>query len=203
MSSAGHVEQTASQGVDRRRLVAAATWAAPAVMVGTAAPAYAASTPPLGINFDGGTGANGLYNVMYFNLGVASGYPVPFTLTRDVVITLDVVGLLTNARGERNFSATSSDGRIQRSSYDSTTRTTTITWTVPAGSVLPVEGTATANRDILFTFQDGGTVYGRITNKVVVRSITGAAIASPSSVPIDSSVVGDINGSRVSADGIY
>lgn len=202
MASAGHAEQ-AGQGVDRRRLMTAAAWVAPVIMVGTAAPAFAASTPPLGVNFDGGSGANGLYNTMYFNLGVASGCPAPYTLTQDLVITLDVVGLLTDATRERSFTATSSDGRVQRSSYNATTRTTTITWTVPAGSVLPVEGNATTNRDLLFVFQDGLSTAGRITNKVVVRSITGGVIASPSSVPIDSSVVGDYNQSRVSPDGIY
>lgn len=202
MASADHVEEPGGQGIDRRRVMTAAAWAAPVIMVGTAAPAFAASPPPLGVNFDGQGGANGWLNTMYFNLGVASGYPAPYTLTQPLVITLDVVGLLAGAP-ERSFSATSSDGSIQRSAYNATTRTTTITWTVPSGSTLPVEGTSTANRDILFTFNDGWSSAGRITNKVVVRSITGGVITRPSSLPIDSSVVRDINQSRASADGIY
>lgn len=191
------------RGVDRRRVVTAAAWATPVILVGSAAPAFAASPPQLGVNFDGGGGVNGLVNSVYLNLGVATGISAPVTLSQPVVVTIDVVGLNTQATSERSFSASSSYGSVQRNTYNSTTRTTTIVWTIPAGESLPTVGTSTNVPDLLFSFRDGGIGSRQITNKIVVRSVTGGFITQPSAPPVDSSVVRDVNQSAISPDGIY
>lgn len=188
----------------RRRVVTAAVWAAPVIATSTAAPAFAASTAVFGVNFDGGGGANGYTNSVYLNLGVAQGYTAPFTLSEPLVVTVDVISINEDATRERLFTAGSSYGNLQRGEYNAQTRTTTFVWTLPAGQRIPTVSTATNVPDILFSFGTGFTLSGgRITNKVVVRSVTGGTITQPSALPIDSSVVRDINQSAVSPDGIY
>lgn len=189
--------------MSRRRLVTAAAWAAPVIAVSSSAPAYAASGAVFGVNFDGGGGANGFVNSVYLNLGVAQGYLAPFTLRQPLVIIVDVVGLNPDATNERSFTAGSSYGTLQRGNYNPDTRTTTFVWTLPAGERIPGAGTTTNVPDILFSFRDGFTFRGRITNKIVVRGVTGGAITQPTGLPVDSSVVRDINGRAASPDGIY
>lgn len=169
-------------------------------MVAGAAPAMAVSKNPFDVQFDGGGGGNGYLNSVYLNLGVAVGAPAPSTLEKPLVITVDVVGLNPNTTRERSFSAGSSDGTVGRT-YDAATRTTTLTWTIPLGCRVPTIGSGAANPDILFSFGDGLAGGQRITNKIVVRSISGGQFAKP--LPIDSSVQGDVNQRATSPDGIY
>lgn len=189
----------------RRRLLKGVTWAAPTVVAATAAPAYAASQNDIafGVLFDGGGGSNGFQNSMYLNFGVVSGGAAPFTLKEPIVLTIDVVGLNPNTTAERSFSAGTSYGTVSRAPYSTTTRTTTITWTLPAGMTIPALSTASNVPDALFSFRDGLAGTQRISNKVVVRSISGARLTQPSSVPVDSSVVKDVDRNAVSPDGIY
>lgn len=188
----------------RRTLLKAAAWTTPVIVAASAAPAYAASPPnqQFGVVFDGGGGANGALNSVYLNLRAATTVG-EFRSTEPVYVTIDVVGLLTNAQDERSFSAGSSDGSIQRSPYDPATRTTRLVWRIPAGTLFPASNTGVAVPDILFSFRDGLSLRGRITNKIVVRSISGGRIVQPTSLPVDSSVVKDQNSSAVSPDGIY
>lgn len=176
-----------------------AAWSAPVVAVSAVAPAMALSQQDarFDVLFDGGGGSNGFVNSAYLDLGTAKGSG-PFTLLQPLIITVQVVGLQANATSERGYGVGSSNGSISRGSYDPATRTTTITWTIPAGTVIPEVGTATANPDILFSFRDGGAT-NRITNKIVVTGITNGGFVK--SLPIDSTVVKDVSG--VSPDGIY
>lgn len=200
----------------RRHLLRGASWAAPALAVSVAAPAVAASPHDVayGINFDGGGGANGWFNSMYLNLGTVTGTS-PVTLTSPLTVTIDVIGLNSAAREERSMTFGSSHGAVTKQPYNPDTRTTTVTWTIPAGARVPVNGTDPANPDLLFTFRDGASKDGRITNKVVIRSITGGRLTEvlhkdgsmigsvPANLPIDSSVVKDYDRRAVSPDGIY
>ncbi|MDV3294801.1 MAG: hypothetical protein LOY01_03155 [Brachybacterium paraconglomeratum] len=203
----------------RRHLLRGANWAAPALAVSVAAPAVAASPHDIayGINFDGGGAANGYFNSAYLNLGWATGTQpagTVLTLTEPLVLIIDVVGLNTAARDERSMEFGSSDGAIVRRTYNQATRTTTLVWTIPVGRRIPVNGTAPANPDVLFTFRDGASSTsgaGRITDKIVVRSVTGCRITEalstngpiPANLPIGSSVVKDYDRRAVSPDGIY
>ena len=191
-------------GTRRRTLLKAAAWSAPVIVAASAAPAFAASPPnqQFGVVFDGQGGANGYFNTTYLNLRAADSVGA-FRSTAPVYVTVDVVGLLTNTTSERSFSANTSTGSIQRSSYNATTRTTQLVWTIPAGTYFPAENTTAAVPDILFVFGDGLTGQGRITNRVVVTGISGGRIVQPGSLPLDSSVVKDFVASRASADGIY
>ncbi|WP_369067134.1 hypothetical protein [Kocuria carniphila] len=190
-------------GTRRRTLLKAAAWTTPVIVAASAAPAYAASPPnqQFGVVFDGGSGANGFYNTTYLNLRAAATVG-EFRSTAPIYVTVDVIGLNTNATRERSFSAGSSDGSIERSSYDAATRTTRLVWTIPAGTLFPAANTAATVPDIYFIFNDGG-LSNRITNKNVVRSISGGRIVQPTSLPIDSSVVKDFNSGNASPDGIY
>lgn len=187
----------------RRTVLNAAAWSVPVVMVASPAPAMAATPPEqqFGVVFDGGGGTNGLLNSTYLNLYSTTGKSI--TLTQPVTLTVDVVGLTGSGTAERSFSASSSNGTTTRSAYNSTTRTTRLTWTLPVGTVVPTTKVATANPDILFSFGDGGHSGGRITNKIVVRSISGGRITAPSGLPIDSTVVKDYDQKAASPDGIY
>lgn len=187
--------------ITRRQTLAGAAWSAPLIIVSATVPAYAASNEAVfGFNFDGGGGANGFQNSTYLNFGTTNG--TTYTLQSPVTVTVNVVGLLTNATAERSFSAGSSNGSISRQTYNSSTRTTTITWTIPAGTVIPPLATGgTALPDILFSFRDGLSGAGRITNKIVVTSVQNARLSQ--TLPLDSSVVKDKNQGAVSPDGIY
>lgn len=191
--------------VNRRRLLQGASWAAPAVVMTAAVPAMALSQQDLnlGVMFDGGGGANGYLNSVYFNLGTVYSGDAPYTLTAPVQVTLNVVGLLNSTNDERSFTAGSDYGTLTRGAYNKTTHTTTLTWTLPAGTSIPKLSTGTNVPDILFSFRDGLTGAGRLTNKIVVTSVTGALLSVPSAAPVDSSVVKDNNKSAVSPDGIY
>lgn len=171
------------------------------VALAAQAPAMAASPPnqQFGVVFDGGGGANGYLNSAYLNLRSTTGSPV--TLTAPVTLTIDVAGLNPTNSRERSFTAGSSNGSISRT-YDSSTRITTILWTLPVGTVVPTTYANGANPDILFTFNDGG-LSNRITNKIVVRAIAGGRITQLKALPIDSSVVKDYDKGAVSPDGIY
>lgn len=189
----------------RRTLLKAAAWTTPVIVAASAAPAYAASPPnqQFGVVFDGTIlGANGYFSTMYLNLRAADSVG-EFRSTAPVSVTIDVVGLLPNARNERTFTASSSDGSIQRSPYDASTQTTRLVWTIPSGTLFPAANTSSAVPDILFNFGGGASPDGRITNKVVVRSIACGRIVQPTSTPVDSSVVRDFVQSRPSPDGIY
>lgn len=200
----------------RRHLLRGASWAAPALAVSVAAPAVAASPHDIayGINFDGGGGANGYLNSAYLNLGWATGtHPqgTELTLTEPLVLTIDVIGLNTSTSTERSMSASTSHGSIIRGAYDTGRRTTRFQWTIPAGERVPVNGVAGPNQDVLFSFGGGLAGGQRITNKIVVRSVTGGRItevlstngAVPANLPIDSSVVKDYDRKAASPDGIY
>lgn len=191
-------------GTPRRTLLKATAWSAPVIVAASAAPAFAASPPnqQFGVVFDGQGGINGTLNSMYLNLRAADSVGA-FRSTAPVYVTIDVVGLLTNATSERSFTASTSTGSIQRSRYNATTRTTRLVWTIPAGTYFPAENITSAVPDILFSFGDGLSTQGRITNKIVVSGISGGRIVQPGSLPVDSSVVKDFVTSRASADGIY
>lgn len=196
-------EAPRTSSTTRRTVLHAAAWATPTIAVAAAAPAMAA-TPEnqrFGVVFDGGGGGNGILNSTYLNLYSTTGLSI--TLTEPVTITVDVVGVTGSGTAERSFTAGSSNGAIVRRTYDQTTRTTRIIWTLPVGTVVPTSQVATANPDILFSFGDGGHIGGRIRNKIVVRSIAGGRITAPSGLPIDSSVVGDYDQGAPSPDGIY
>lgn len=188
--------------LSRRSLIRAAAWSAPVIAVAAPAPAMAASPPnqQFGIVFDGGGGSSGFFNSMYLNLRTIASVGA-ITLTAPLSLTIDVVGLNKEATDERSFTATTSHGSIERSAYNPSTFTTRLVWTVPAGESVPTDRTGSRNPDILFTFRDGASSNGRITNKVVVRSIAGGRIVEPTAPPIDSSVVRDEGG--ISSDGIY
>ncbi|WP_126855761.1 hypothetical protein [Kocuria sp. HSID16901] len=193
-------------GLRRRSIIKGGAWSAPVIVATAAMPAQAASptNPDLGVLFDGGGGADGYLNSVYVDLGVpATG--TPMTLQAPLVMTLNVEGLLTAATDERAFTVSASLGSVSRGAYNVSTRTTTITWTLPAGTKLPKVSTASGVPDILFTFQDGEskTTTGRIKNKIVITSVTGGTIVTPSSTPIDSSVVRDVNQGAASPNGIY
>lgn len=153
------------------------------------------------IVFDGGGGANGFLNSVYLNLRYAGSPGSSFTLTQDLILSFDVVGLNTAATGERGYTVSTSYGTRSRGAYDSTTRTTSFTWTLRAGTQVPSSYNASNNPDVLFSFGDGLVGGHRVTNKIVVTGIAGARLARP--VPIDSSVVRDYNQNAVSPDGIY
>lgn len=188
----------------RRTLLKAAAWTTPVIVAASAAPAYAASPPnqQFGVVFDGQGGANGYLNTMYLNLGAAETVGA-FTSTAPISVTIDVVGLLQNARDERTFTASTSYGSIRRSAYDSATRTTRLVWNIPSGTFFPAANIANNIPDILFSFGGGLSSQGRITNKIVVTSISGGRTVQPGSLPLDSSVVKDFVSSRASSDGIY
>lgn len=188
--------------ISRRSLARGAAWSVPVVVSAGAVPAVAASptNPDLAVLFDGGGGANGFFNSTYLNLGVPAANS-PLTLQATLTVVVNVVGLLATATDERSFSVASSYGSLSRGSYNSATRTTTITWTLPAGTQIPKIGTGTSVPDILFTFRDGASGAGRITNKLVVVSVSGGTIVSPQTVPVDSTIAKDVSG--VSPDGIY
>lgn len=186
----------------RRQTLVGAAWSAPIVLASATVPAYAASNEgPYGFNFDGGGGTNGLLNSVYLNFGTTNGSTQ--TLAKPVVVTVNVVGLNVNRSAERSFSAGSSDGTIGTRSYNSTTRITTFTWTIPAGKVIPpLTPLSNALPDILFSFGDGLSNGQYITNKIMVMSVTGVnRLSQP--LPIDSSVVKDYDKNAVSPDGIY
>lgn len=196
--------EDAPSGTTRRSIVKGALWVAPAITVVAPAPAYAASlSTPLGIQFDGGGGANGYLQDSYLNLGLA-----PFatkdsdTLTEYLVVTFDVVGLSGPASNERSMTVSSSYGTLDRKPYNSATRTTSFTWTLPPGTVFPKVGLSTSVPDVLFLWRDGATGIGRITNKIVVTGVKNGYIQQPSAPPIDSSKIGDVRPS-ISPDGIY
>lgn len=196
----------------RRALLRTAAWTAPIVAASVAVPAYALSQQDerFGILFDGGSNSNGFLGNSYLDFGVATGSTAPYTLTSPIVITFSVVGLLTTATAERDYTAGSSYGTLSRGAYNSTTRTTVFTWTLPAGTSIPRVGTGTNVPDVLFSWRDGLQGLSRVTNKVVVTSITGGVItqvnsstSATSQLPADSSVAKDNNQSAVSPDGIY
>lgn len=185
--------------ISRRQTLAGMAWSVPVVVASATVPAYAASGI-FAVNFDGGGGANGFQNSVYLNFGTSNG--TTQTLTKPVTLTINVVGLNTNTTTQRSFTAGSSNGTIGTKTYNSATRTTTFTWTIPAGTSIPPLATGgTALPDILFSFGDGLAGFNRITNKIVVTSVSGISLSQ--TLPIDSSVVKDKNQGAVSPDGIY
>lgn len=197
MSTSEHVRADSSTrlGASRRALLRGAACSMPTVAVAAVAPAYAASTFRYAVAFGGG-GGNGLLNSVYLNFGAAPNTGA-ITLDQAIRVTIRVVGLNPNTTTERSFTPSSSDSTIGTRSYNAATRTTTFTWTVPRGTVVPVVGAEPANSDILFSFGDGLAGGQRITNKIVVTSISGGRM---NGLPVDSSVVKDVSG--VSPDGI-
>ena len=193
-----------SSGHSRRSVIKAAAWSTPVVVVGAPAAAHAASPPGFAVEFDGGGGSNGYLNSVYLNLGTVTGSSTSdFTLTAPLVITIAVIGLNPNTTTERSFAPSSSHGTVVRGAYVTATRTTPVTWTLPAGEVIPLLGSGTRNPDLLFSFGGGLSGGVRITNKIVITGVAGGGITSPSAPPIDSSVVRDKNQGAVSPDGIY
>lgn len=189
--------------ITRRKILAGAAWSAPIVVASATVPAYAASNEAyFGFFFDGGGGANSYYNTMTLNFGTTTGSS--YTLTVPTIVTIDVVGLNKNATDERSqrVAITSSFGSVSRGAYDPATFTTRYTWTMPVGTV--VSPLARGSNNILFTFNDGNSkVPGeRITNKVVISTVSaGTRMTQP--IPLDSSAVGDYNKGATSPDGIY
>ncbi|MCT1366509.1 hypothetical protein [uncultured Kocuria sp.] len=196
-----HMEHTQ---LSRRDIAKGAAWSAPLVAATAAIPAYAASptNPDLAVLFDGGGGSDGYFNSAYLNLGVPAS-DTPITTQAPITMVIDVVGLNPNATDERSMTFGSSFGSVSRSSYNSSTFTTTITWTIPENTQLPVAKRGSGAVNVLFTFRDGASSKGRITNKIIIRSVSGGTIVSPQTVPIDSSVVRDANQGAVSPNGIY
>lgn len=192
----------------RRAVLRGAAWSTPGIAVSAVAPAYAASAQRFGVLFDGGGGSNGFGQSVYLNFGAAANASA-FTLPAPITVYISVVGLNTNTTTQRSFTASSSYGTLTRIGYTASTRTTTFTWTLPAGQVLPVVSTANNVPDVLFSFGDGLAGTQRITNKIVVTGVSSASggnpdagsIVTPSKVPVDSTVVKDVSG--VSPDGIY
>lgn len=191
----------------RRTVLNAAAWSVPVIAAATAAPALAVSPAHLGIVFDGGGGTNGLLNSVYLNLYSTSGEEV--VLSTAITLSIEVVGLNPNTSAERSFTPGSSYGTITGRRYNSTTKTTYFTWTLPAGTRFPTDRLSTDTPDILFSFGDGLAGTRRITNKIIVRSLSRANssfavdITSPNALPIDSSIVKDLDQKAVSPDGIY
>lgn len=190
--------------ITRRRLGKAAMWSVPTIAAAGFVPAYAATpdSPTFGIQFDGGTWPNGAAKLAYLNFGVAPGAPAPYTSASTITVTFDIVGLnLTSGAPERFMVITSSHGDITRSPYDSATRTTTISWAIPAGTEFPTVSTSLRVPDVSLAFGEGASLKGRVTNKIVVRSVFGAVVSSPGPLPLDSTIVKDLSGP--SDDGIY
>ena len=191
----------------RRTVLGAAAWSVPVIAVAAAAPAMAVSPVNIGLVFDGGGGTNGLLNSTYLNVYSTSGQEV--VLPSAITLSVAVVGLNPNTTVERSFSIGSSGQTLSARTYDPATRTTTFTWTIAAGTRLTTDPVAPANPDILFSFGDGLAGTRRITNKIVVRSLTVAntahrvVLTSPSSLPADSSVMRDYDQKAASPDGIY
>lgn len=189
------------EDITRRNAAKGLAWSVPVISIVAAAPAFAASTSgTLIYRFDGGGGANGYPLTAYLNIRSTTGQTI--VLAEPMVLTIDVVGLNLNTTEERSFTPVTSYGTISGRTYNPATRTTTFTWTVSAGTSISPLGTSGSYPDLRFSFGSGltaGGVNGRITNKIVVRSITG--YPTPPLTPIDSSVVKDIGG--VSPDGIY
>ncbi|WP_030014089.1 MULTISPECIES: hypothetical protein [Micrococcales] len=195
------------RSIGRRKFATAAAWSAPTIIATAAVPAYAASptNPDLGVLFDGGGGANGAYNTVTVNLGLATSSTVSsMTLQAPMVVTIDIVGLLSAATDERSFRVVTSYGSITRGAYNASTHRTTLTWTIPNGTVTPKLARGSSIPNFLLTFNDGAsaTTSGRITNKIVITSVTGGTIVEPNAVPVDSSIVKDYT-SGISPDGIY
>lgn len=190
--------------VTRRRLGKATMWTLPTIVAAGAVPAYAATpdSPTFGFQFDGGTFANGIPKLVFLNFGVAPGAAAPYTSASTITVTFDVVGLnMTDGAPERSMTITSSHGDITRGSYDSATRTTTFTWAIPAGTNFPTVSTSLGVPDVSLAFGDGFSFRGRVTNKIVVTSVSGAIVSSPGPLPLDSTIVKDLSGP--SGDGIY
>lgn len=204
---------TRRSGTPRRALLSGGAWAAPAAVLAVAAPAYAASQQDFGfgVMFDGGSNINGALGNSYLNLGVAQNQPAPYVLTEPLTLTFDVVGLNPNAKAERDYSASASLGTFTRGTYNNTTKSTTFTWVLPAGQRVPALSASTGVPDVLFSWRDGASSAGRITNKIVVTSISGGIITQVNSTvsstaiptPVDSSIVKDNNTRASSPDGIY
>lgn len=193
--------------ISRRRVLHSAAWSAPVVALAAAAPAQAASPPSstFAIEFDGGGGINGFLNSAYLNLMTLPSVE-EITLEAPLTITVDVIGLSKLARDERDFTAGSSGNRIQRAAYNPDTYTTRLQWMIPAGTRVTNRSQSSRNPQILFSFRDGASKTDgadRITNKIVVRSITGGRIVAPGPLPLDSSVVKDVRTDKRSGDGIY
>ena len=185
--------------ISRRQTLTGAAWSVPVVIASAAVPAYAASGI-FAVNFDGGGGANGWQNSVYLNFGTSNGSTQ--TLTKPVTLTINVIGLNTNTTTQRSFIIGSSNGTLGTRTYTAATRTTTFTWTIPAGTSIPPLATGgNALPDILCSFGDGLAGVNRITNKIVVTAVSGASLSQ--TLPVDSSVLKDKNKRAISPDGIY
>lgn len=201
----GDAEHRHPRSSPRRTVIKGAIWSVPVITAAANAPAYAASnTVPFGIMFDGGGGANGYLNSAYLDLGISRKVArTTYTLINALVVVVDVIGLSGPAANERSFTAGSSYGTLSRAAYNASTRTTRLTWTLPAGTMIPKLSTANSVPDILFSFRDGATGNGRVTNKIVVQSVRNGYINDPAAPPLDSTVVRDQNQGAPSPDGIY
>lgn len=147
---------------------------------------------------------------MYVNFGVAPSTSSTVLLSQAIAITIDVIGMNPSATAERSFTVSSSYGTVSRSAYNASTRTTTITWTLPAGTTLPTDSLASHVPDLPFSFGDGLAGTQRITDRIVVTGVSGVSgnpdagtITYPRTAPVDSSVVMDANTGALSPDGIY
>lgn len=203
----------------RRALLRGAAWSLPTMAVASVAPAFADSTNRFALDFDGGAGSDGYYNTVTIRFGSADGTPI--TLSQDLTISFDVVGLNTAALDERSHRFAQPTyggngarvGSVTRGAYNATTRVTPYTWVIPAGTTVGDMAVARNRVETLFTFNDGSSGTsgaGRITNKFVFRSLVGTpgnpdagSFSRPNPLPIDSSVVGDVNKGTISPNGIY
>lgn len=193
-------ETPRTSAASRRTVLKAAAWTTPTIAVAAAAPAMAA-TPKnqrFAVEFDNASGVNGYLQASYLNVGMIPSVG-EIALTQPITIRFDVVGLMPTATNPRDFSASTSFGDLARGSYNRSTQTIPFTWTIPAGTQVNTIGQSARVPDVLFSWRDGAHNGGRITNKIVVRSITGGMIVQPKAPPIDSSVVHD----RTGRDGIY
>lgn len=188
----------------RRTVLKAAAWTTPVVAFAAQAPAVAASPANqiFGILFDGGSNIDGRLGNSYLNFGTTNSVGT-ITLTQPVVIRFDVVGLLAGSTAVRDFTAGASTGQLSRGAYVASTQTVPFTWTLPVGTVIPPVGPGTSVPDVLFSWRDGGQSGQLLTNKIVVRSISGGRIVSPGTLPLDSTVVKDYNQRAPSPNGIY
>lgn len=187
----------------RRTVLKTAAWSAPVIAFAAQAPAIAASPADqvFHLEFLRTLGLDGALGTSYLRLGVPAGTRA-VTLTQPVTLRFDVVAILPNATRRRDYDASAALGTLTESSYNNTTRTVSYVWTLPVGTVMNPISQTTGVPDVLFNWRDGLSPEGRITNKIVVRSIAGGRISQPSTMPIDSSVVKD-RGTGTSDNGIY
>lgn len=143
-----------SRDIGRRSVVKGAAWTVPVIMAASAAPAFAASTASgiLTLQHDvpvGCVSSSGIADVYYY-LNIRNNTGADYVLAEPLVITLNA----TNTRRSK-LPASSSYGTVVN-----TNNNNTVTWTLPAGFVIP----ANSDVDLLWHFL---TNWGQPTSVAV------------------------------------